>query len=482
MYFYDVVAYKMDFYNDLVTYVLDYIKYYSKIFTKRKINMHYDLMYNVYLYLPNSDKYKLCQLDKESFSVYDDHYALSPEQVYHMITHDNKILGGALGLLSFIKKRCKNSNIQDLCDKLIKKGNIDIMLKQYGIRGESCTDFYDHKTPLEFYHKYLAVIAPKISHLNSACTYGNLKLVKLLLCKIEPIIQTLYLACETGNIEIVKLLLCKIDPDNEILEIACKKGHTEIVKLLLCKIDPIIQTLNLACESINAEIVKLLLYKIDPTNETLTLACKKNSIVIVKLLLETNKIFHSDKALEAACSNGSYLIVKLLLDNINMAGPDNKAFQYACKSKSTDIAKLLINHSAIYITEKSLDCACTYNLPIIVKILLGKKIKPNGNMFYFACSSGDVEVVEILLNYNSLDFIKNKEGNIRNICSDNYTNILKLLLDCKKFMSGVNIDNINVNYYCFGTQALLNAYKNKFEMHKFNNIIKNKMKELEYIA
>jgi len=138
-------------------------------------------------------------------------------------------------------------------------------------------------------------------------------------------------------------------------------------------------------------------------NIALHVACKNGHIDIVNELLE-HDVKPDDFAFRLACAWGHTEIVRTLLHR-NVVIDSNLhsfALQTACQNGFTDIFHLLIDIGSTTDEHYLLCVACKYGNLGIVCLLIDRDVH-NSDAFYWACASGQIDIVRKLLETKKYD-------------------------------------------------------------------------------
>ena len=352
-----------------------------------------------------------------------------------------------------------------------------------------------------------------ISPVQIACKVGNLKLVKALACKNVNCIDgdgdtPLHLACREKHLEIVQFLTLEKHCSQELqnkkgelpLHVACSHGSLELVKLVSdCYINtstmngeetPVhiacrhsqIETveyltqerhcdlnnansegelpLHIACEQSCLKLVKLVSNcDIHAQTESgctpMHIACKNNAIEIVEYLVQEKQCepsqhpqLYDDLLIHCACANGSAKLVRKLATstNVNTRHPygcstscdttsydeemGNTPLHEACTSANVEVVELLVN-----------EFQCDQNIQ-----------NPEGELpLHIACSKGSLEVIELVSNCSGNCQTKYEKNTPLHIaCENEALEVVKYLIkmkDCDVTLAN-DIDEVPLHIAC----------------------------------
>lgn len=196
-----------------------------------------------------------------------------------------------------------------------------------------------------------------------ACTYGNTKIVKILLKnkQIDPSEfenRAIINAACAGFSEIVEILLTypHVDPsaqNNKAINEASRKSYLKVVDLLIRdpRLNPPYEAILETIQSGKFDLFEILMrgegvYPSFKNNLFLIEACKRGNVDIVEYLLKyCDPSIQNNLPLIEASKNGNYATVQLLLADlrVNVADQNGLAITVAIEKKHTDIAALLLN-------------------------------------------------------------------------------------------------------------------------------------------
>ena len=329
-----------------------------------------------------------------------------------------------------------------------------------------------------------------VTQLFSACTRGDLKIVKgLIKLGVSPLIRDnqgctiLHKACEKNHLEVVKFLVTEIKCDleaedknsNRPLHIACTfSGSVELVSYLIkvagCDINARGfkgQTiLHRACEKNHLEVVKFLVTEIkcdleaeDKNNDRpFHIACAfSGSVELVSYLIKVANCdinargFHSRTILHMACEKNHLEVVKFLVTEIkcDLEAEDknsNRPLHIACLfSGSVELVSYLIKVANCDINARGfqgrtiLHMACEKNHLEVVKFLvteikcdLEAEDKDSDRSLHIACLfSGSVELVSYLIKVANCDInARGFQGRtiLHRACEKNHLEVVKFLV------------------------------------------------------
>ncbi|KAF5623303.1 ankyrin 1 [Fusarium tjaetaba] len=302
--------------------------------------------------------------------------------------------------------------------------------------------------------------------LQMACVLGKIPLVELLLSRGVGVDATGYYygsslqaAARTGQVQIIRSLLNKGANPNVIqgrwhtsLRAAIVGGHIEIVQLLLqYGADPKLKyqagrqsenerdsaassTLQLALQEGHTEIARLLL-ETDPSlieeegrlQHPLIISCQKGDHVMTELLLEANASVDVRGHKEAKMAS--------------MEAQDASPLHAAISGGHVNVVKTLLSRGADTNLEVD-DCDCRTPLLAaikrrdlcIVRLLLDSGAKVNSLSLQEACRSGDLLVVEALIEQllkDGEDQFETIDETLDSLTMEEFTDyrVLNLLLD-----------------------------------------------------
>ena len=299
-----------------------------------------------------------------------------------------------------------------------------------------------------------------------ACEDGNLGEFKKYLHNVnihafdEKAFRT---ACEHGSLEVVRTLLSYnvyVHVCEEAFRNACKNGHVEVVKLLFNHYRSLKDTINIHIND----------------DEAFRSACINGHVDVVKLLLSCssgfgfNINFNNDETFLFSCKRGHLEIVKILLQlNVNTA-TFNYAFRFACENNHVEIAKLLLDIGSDKIHINLLDIfgtvgdICSNGYTEILKLLISNKIKISIYRVIFA-QRYTLEIKKILVDALDIDQ-KIRLANFNDERLDinhnikNIENIVKNMIQLYDNLVLIKILNINPTII------------NKIDIQKYNELKK----------
>lgn len=279
-----------------------------------------------------------------------------------------------------------------------------------------------------------------------ACQSNQLESVKVLLAdeKVKSSHSqnhSLREATESHHWEIVRLLLQQKNVDltldsNFVLNSACTYGDIATVNVLLKdkRIIPSSQNLKDAAKNNHVEIVKALLIdgRADPVIDwnyplkLLSIASEKGWLEIVDLLLEDVRINPSriDEPLSLAIKNGHALIVKRFIEDkrVNSTYIDrHKALSLMVRNGFLNAATIILNTQSFY--------------PYAFKDDLLVAIKRN-----------DTQMVSLLLNFQPRNCINDQRPELLHLkaaCENGFKEIVSLLLNGKPYQSLLVSNKLN---------------------------------------
>jgi ankyrin len=312
-------------------------------------------------------------------------------------------------------------------------------------------------------------------------------------------------ACKKNRIDIAKMLLernvdiekCMGNP----LHTACKYNHVEMVKVLLdhgMDIETLAYghatPLYSACQQNSIDVIKYLLERgASQDNKNycpLSIACITNNVEVIKILLDQGINITSDALtyLPKACEDGKIEIVKILLDyganilsTMRYSYKDSTSIYLTCMNKNLDILKILLQHCVKIDKHYLIEISINYIKPgyrKVIKMLIDYGADVNKHMLHqqmpldYACRSGAIDIVAMLLHCNAN--IKGENGfrAIVNARSSRSVEIIKLLLE-----NGADYTSVSKKYI---NKTWRNAIKSIEHDYKINEISHGVLQDLRF--
>ena len=247
----------------------------------------------------------------------------------------------------------------------------------------------------------------------------------------DNLYDNLYEACKNGQLKMVKLITKqKFRIPFDYFKVACENGHTEIVKhLFFCGY----------CHLNNKD---------NNLNESLMLACKSGEIKCVQFLIDSGANDFR-KGLEGAYEGGHEHVMELMSTLFQKSVEDCKTpdvnLTYkifmsgligACRGGHESVVNHLLkkysNQSfAGIVVIKSVCFGGNFKIAKQIFELMADKLISN-EAFAKACGSGNMDIINMLLDYNNDNFVGYKfnynSGMIR-ACENNQIHVVKYMIE-----------------------------------------------------
>jgi ankyrin repeat protein len=329
----------------------------------------------------------------------DDYLVMAPETSLSIIRGDNyqiltrACLKGHLEIVKLLLNRGLTAeDIRDNCSLFLKSYCKDDSFKKINSSLPTSLSYRGFRYVIERQCTENAFI--------SACLSGNIDVVTLLLNTGADLTNITYIqafrdVCRLGYSDIAELLIrCGLTPadmrsfNNSSFQDACANGHCGIVKIFL--------NLNVGLKDITAD-----------NNNALSLACKNKHIDIVNMILDYPPVkrhtlnilrINDNVVFRKACAAGSVDIVKILLSQgltaRDICTCNNRALRNAHGGGHIKVVKLIFNYLESLGIEVTQALGASYNV-----------------YFQQACGSGNIELVQLSLNYGlTVDDIRSNKN------------------------------------------------------------------------
>jgi ankyrin repeat protein len=359
------------------------------------------------------------------------------------------------------------------------RGKLNIAKWIYSVSSE---EVYSFKKNAEIDDAFISNdIEFKICMFNEVCRQGHIAVVKWLLTIIPPIedeemIQEIFNeACRSGHLNIAKCIFNAYPNtnisthDDHTFRMVCSLGHLNIARWLL----KIKQDIDISTEDDHA----------------FRQACENGHLDVAKWLLHMKPDIdirvEADNAFKTACEKGHLEVAKWLFDinpNIDISLDDviNTSLDDVINTKkaNTHVVKWLFEvmpelysfHNRGGLVDAFIDSCLTGNLELVKMIFekqaeyISDRTTITNNAFDLACKSGNIELVNWLLNeFSNIDLSTNDELPFINACTNGHFMLAKRLLELKPDINiSANQDKAFKNACRNGHQEVIRWLENMF--------------------